>query len=63
MKAVLGYINISQKCETILQDMLQILTALRRAKDMQLELETHVNEANFSKVRLVFWKLFFSRAF
>ncbi|GJU37611.1 syndetin-like protein isoform X1 [Tanacetum coccineum] len=42
-------VNTSSRRKQTLLDMLQILTALRRAKDMQLELETHVNEANFSK--------------
>lgn len=41
-----------RKCKINLQDILQILTALRRAKEMQVELETHVNEENFFKVHL-----------
>ncbi|KAK9061580.1 hypothetical protein SSX86_018762 [Deinandra increscens subsp. villosa] len=42
-------VNTSSKRKQTLLDILQILAALRRAKDMQLELETHVNEENFFK--------------
>ncbi|MFS8011675.1 putative vacuolar protein sorting-associated protein [Helianthus anomalus] len=42
-------VNTSSKRKQTLMDILQILSALRRAKDMQAELETHVNEENFFK--------------
>ncbi|XP_076887217.1 uncharacterized protein LOC143537306 isoform X2 [Bidens hawaiensis] len=42
-------VNTSSKRKQSLLDILQILTALRRAKEMQVELETHVNEENFFK--------------
>ncbi|KAD7479670.1 hypothetical protein R6Q59_008468 [Mikania micrantha] len=42
-------VNTSSKRKQTLLDILQILAALRRAKDMQLELEAHVNEENFFK--------------
>ncbi|KAI3722083.1 hypothetical protein L2E82_33109 [Cichorium intybus] len=40
--------TLSRKKQTLL-DILPVLAALLRAKDMQVELETHVNEENFSK--------------
>ncbi|KAK1409966.1 hypothetical protein QVD17_36497 [Tagetes erecta] len=42
-------VNTSSKRKQTLLDILQILAALRRAKDMQAELEIHVNEDNFFK--------------
>ncbi|KAI3799340.1 hypothetical protein L1987_34633 [Smallanthus sonchifolius] len=42
-------VNTSSKRKQTLLDILQILAALRRAKDMQVELEIHVNEENFFK--------------
>lgn len=38
-----------------LQDMLPVLSELRRALDMQLELETLVEEGNYFKVFLFFF--------
>ncbi|KAI7736223.1 hypothetical protein M8C21_024136, partial [Ambrosia artemisiifolia] len=42
-------VNTSSKRKQTLLDILQILAALRRAKEMQAELDTHVNEENFFK--------------
>ncbi|XP_071707741.1 uncharacterized protein [Rutidosis leptorrhynchoides] len=42
-------VNTSSRRKQTLLNILQILSALRRAKDMQEELETHVDEENFFK--------------
>ena len=38
-----------------LQDILPVLAELRHAQDMQVALETHVNEGNFFKVSILFF--------
>lgn len=42
-------VNTYSRKKQNLLDILPVLAALLRAKDMQVELETHVNEENFSK--------------
>jgi len=43
-----------------MQDVLPILTELRHALDMQMELETFVDKDNYFQVSLIWLLLFFS---
>lgn len=51
MFLIYDYIHTPQK----FQDILPVLAELRHAQDMQVALETHVNEGNFFKVTNCFF--------